>query len=146
MGEVPGIGFQRITDRCLPSYKDFAITIDKDRVGVDRDSLKAELRRRGIETEAYYSPALHQMTYFREHCRHCSLVNTEVISGNVLSLPVYFELSDDDIDHVVASIYDVVRLYSDGFNTRMSPYIETKETDNQRLQADCPSASLQANR
>ena len=103
--QIPGVGFQKILNTDISTYKDFTITIDHEKFGKDRDTLRTDLSGRGIETGTYFSPPIHEMSYFREHTTvHHDLRNTERIAKSILSLPIYFDLSDDDIAYVSDSV------------------------------------------
>jgi dTDP-4-amino-4,6-dideoxygalactose transaminase len=104
----PGLGFQKVRPGDVSTYKDFAMTVDPEAFGIDRGRLIEELRRRGIEAAAYFSPAIHQMTYFRKQfATSSSLVNTRRIAARVVSLPIYADLSIEEFNHIVYSIGDI---------------------------------------
>ncbi len=76
----------------------------------DRDRLQAYLRERGIMTGVYYPIPLHlQPAYrylgYKEH----DFPVTETAAREVLSLPVYPELSEDEIGRVAEGICDFYR-------------------------------------
>ena len=74
---------------------------------MDRDALKERLTKEGIETDSYFSPAVHQMTYFQNSSRgELYLENTEFIEKRILSLPIYYDLSDEDIQYIINMIKD----------------------------------------
>ncbi|MBF0108094.1 MAG: DegT/DnrJ/EryC1/StrS family aminotransferase [Magnetococcales bacterium] len=66
-----------------------------------RDDLKRHLAERGIETFAHWSPPMHHWEGL--HLK-ASLPVTERISSEVLSLPVFPEMTDDQVDWVIGSI------------------------------------------
>jgi dTDP-3-amino-3,4,6-trideoxy-alpha-D-glucose transaminase len=68
-----------------------------------RDALKAHLAERGIETSVHYPVPVHvQAPYVPPE--GLSLPRTEQLAREVLSLPMYPELRDDDVDHVIECI------------------------------------------
>jgi dTDP-4-amino-4,6-dideoxygalactose transaminase len=75
----------------------------------ERDALRAHLHREGIPTEIYYPHPLHLQPAFRYlHYKEGSLPHAESTAGEVLSLPVYPELREDQqrrIAHAVARFY-----------------------------------------
>lgn len=113
MCDMPGIGFQRIKSNDVSTYKDFTIVIDSRLFGLDRNILKRELQTRGIETDAYFSPAVHQMQYFRKWpVDKPSLTNTEILEKKILSLPIYTDLKDDEFQYIIQAIQEIYNSYA----------------------------------
>ena len=73
-----------------------------DRAG--RDSLQAELRRRGVPTAIYYPLPLHLQPAYRPHHDGTALPVSEDVAGRILALPIQPELDEADIRHVVDSV------------------------------------------
>lgn len=75
-----------------------------------RDALLEHLKARGIGCAVYYPLALHLQPCFADlGYRRGSLPVTEAASAEVISLPVYPELRDDQMDavvHAVTEFYD----------------------------------------
>lgn len=75
-----------------------------------RDAVSKELAERGIPSTVYYPVPIHlQPIYDSLGYKQGDLPETERASHEVLSLPVYPELTDLQIESVVASLADVVR-------------------------------------
>jgi dTDP-4-amino-4,6-dideoxygalactose transaminase len=92
LGELPGTGFQQVRpgDRC--SYKDFSVTIDPGRFGLDRDELALALAVEGIDSRKYYEPPAHRQTAYREYYDGQELPHTEWLARNSLSLPMWSKM------------------------------------------------------
>jgi dTDP-4-amino-4,6-dideoxygalactose transaminase len=109
---LAGIGFQQVSRVDVCAYKDFTITMDSRSAGVDRNILKKELEIRGIETESYFSPAIHQMSYFNgKRFEKGRLANTEAIEKKILSLPIYSDLKNEDLRYIIKSVKEVCEIY-----------------------------------
>jgi len=71
-------------------------------LAVDRRALKAQLTERGVETLIHYPvPIPRQPALASTDPRQCPVADR--VSAEVLSLPMYPSLSDDDVEHVVAA-------------------------------------------
>jgi dTDP-4-amino-4,6-dideoxygalactose transaminase len=70
-----------------------------------RDALKQFLTERGIDTKIHYPVPIHlqQAAAYLGH-RRGEFPVTEKQCGTILSLPVFAELGDEQIEHVIASI------------------------------------------
>ena len=72
-----------------------------------RDALKEYLKRRGIHTLVHYPVPIHlQPAYENLGYSFGSLPNTELTSREVLSLPLYPELTDEKIRRVCRNVID----------------------------------------
>ncbi|MEO5377438.1 MAG: DegT/DnrJ/EryC1/StrS family aminotransferase [Magnetococcus sp. DMHC-6] len=68
----------------------------------ERDRLANHLRRQGVETMAHWWPPLHQQAALP--FKNIQLPQTERIAKEVLSLPIYPEMTDSQVDHVIAAL------------------------------------------
>lgn len=78
------------------------------RGGVEtRENLRRYLAERGIMTKVYFSP-VHLTTFYTRDFGHRTgeLPVTERISGEVLTLPMYPTLSEDEMDYIADQIRD----------------------------------------
>ncbi len=66
----------------------------------ERDALKVHLAERGVATDVHYPLPAHQQAPYLEFASG-ALPTTERLAREVLSLPLYPELSDDSVDYVV---------------------------------------------
>ena len=105
LGLVPGITFPRVGDGDRSTYKDFTILVDMDAFGMDADGLAAALDDAGIETRRYYTPPVHRMRAYRAMAGSDNrLPVTAEISEQVLTIPMWSEMREQELDRVVAAI------------------------------------------
>ena len=74
----------------------------------DRDTVKNKLQEQGIPTAIYYPKCLHEQPVFAsEGSQLGDLPVSEMVSGEVLSLPMHPFLNDEDQDSIVNAIKSV---------------------------------------
>jgi dTDP-4-amino-4,6-dideoxygalactose transaminase len=71
-----------------------------------RDALKNFLRERGIDTGIHYPVPLHLTPAYQElgYPRRGALPVAEALADEILSLPMYAELSEEQLGHLVSSL------------------------------------------
>jgi FlaA1/EpsC-like NDP-sugar epimerase/dTDP-4-amino-4,6-dideoxygalactose transaminase len=104
LADVPGIRPQAMPLSDLSTYKDFTIAVDAEQFGIDRNQLVAVLAAEGIDTRNYFDPPVHRQQAYRGEPSLC-LPTTEAVSGSVVSLPIYPDLSVDDVNTVIRAIW-----------------------------------------
>ena len=84
-----------INPDCVSIFNQYTIRVS------NRDSLVQALKQEGIGAEIYYPLAMHEQECFAGKCRVAgTLHESETASHSVLSLPVYPELTQDQLDCV----------------------------------------------
>ncbi len=97
---LPGIACQRVDIGDESTYKDFTITVDAGAYGLPRDSVATYLRAEGVDTRAYFWPAVHRQQAY-EALPPVELPITDIVAGSVLSLPIFPDLELDVVDTIV---------------------------------------------
>jgi dTDP-4-amino-4,6-dideoxygalactose transaminase len=69
----------------------------------NRDQVRARLDRLGVGTGLFYRLALHQHPAFKDFDGRRLKVSEQLVD-EVLSLPLYPDLSDADVDQVIAAV------------------------------------------
>ncbi len=76
-----------------------------------RDKLQEYLRSRGVATGIHYPVPIHQQEACRRyHDAEVSLPVTDEVTRQILSLPMYPELREQEIDYVCSCVSDFCRL------------------------------------
>lgn len=71
----------------------------------DRDNIQAALKSAGIQTGIHYPLPLHeQPAYAFLGYRPDDLPHTHAVASEILSLPMYSELAEDQVHHIVAAL------------------------------------------
>ncbi len=100
---------------CDPSYSIkhawhlFIVRLDTDKAKLSRDDFMRELKQRNIGTGLHFR-AVHLQKYYAESMgmRRGMLPNTEWNSDRICSLPLFPEMTFDDVDDVVSTIKEVL--------------------------------------
>lgn len=93
-----------ITKDNLPEHAVHKFVIDVE----SRDILQKNLTIRGIETRIHYSQALHEVGTFRQHPGPDILSVGSALCRRVLSLPIYPELTDLQVEYIADQVLDCV--------------------------------------
>ncbi len=88
----------------------FIVRVDTGRCGLTRDEFTEALKRRNIGTGLHFK-AVHLQRYYAEklNVRRGALPNTEWNSDRICSLPLFPDMTFDDVDDVVEAIKEVLR-------------------------------------
>ncbi|MFL6332969.1 MAG: DegT/DnrJ/EryC1/StrS family aminotransferase [Pyrinomonadaceae bacterium] len=105
LGDLPGIGFQRVRAGDRSSYKDFSVTVDAATFGLTRDALAAALEAENVETRKYYDPPAHRHTAYRRFAPpDDALPNTMLLAARSLSLPIWSDMEPAVVSNICAAV------------------------------------------
>ncbi|MCX7022634.1 MAG: aminotransferase class I/II-fold pyridoxal phosphate-dependent enzyme [bacterium] len=105
LGDTPGLGFQKLPPGAVSTFKDFAVVVDSDKLGMTRDDLAQGLAAENIGTKKYFSPPLHLQRRFAGLSRTAGTLRvTENLAENVLCLPLYSHQAEEDVRRVAAAV------------------------------------------
>ncbi len=85
----------------------FMVRIDKDVCGIDRDMLMERLKEKNIGTGLHFRAA-HTQKYYRDRYPQLSLPESEWNSVTLCSLPLFPDMSDDDVDYVIDVLKEII--------------------------------------
>ena len=103
MGRLKNTGIRSLIDvhnfetHC---YHKFVIDVD------NRDILQRNLAIKGIETRVHYKEPLHELPAYADYAGPNILSVASALSRRVLSLPIYPELSDLEVEYIIDSVLD----------------------------------------
>jgi len=110
LGDLPGIGFQKVDTENRCSYKDFSITIDPDAFGMSRDEVAELLAAANIDTRKYYDPPVHRQQAYRQFASpDRPLPHTEWLSDHSLSLPVWSHMDEEIVLGICEAVHRIYR-------------------------------------
>ncbi|MFZ1501934.1 MAG: DegT/DnrJ/EryC1/StrS family aminotransferase, partial [Nitrospira sp.] len=85
-------------------FNQFTVRVQK------RDELRGYLKEQGVGSEVYYPLPLHLQSCYRDlGCQKGAFPQSERAAEEVLSLPIYAELSDEQLQYVVQTIASFYR-------------------------------------
>ena len=103
MGRLKNTGIRSLIDvhnfetHC---YHKFVVDVDH------RDILARNLTIKGIETRVHYREPLHELPAYADYAGPDILSVASALSRRVLSLPIYPELSDLEVEYIIDSVLD----------------------------------------
>jgi dTDP-4-amino-4,6-dideoxygalactose transaminase len=102
--DVPGIRPQVVPPTDVSTYKDFTVAVEASEFGLSRNQLVAVLAAEGVDTRSYFDPPVH-----RQEAYQCGdegyLPIADATSRSVVSLPIYADLTLEDVDVVLGTIW-----------------------------------------
>ncbi|HEC2068254.1 TPA: UDP-4-amino-4-deoxy-L-arabinose aminotransferase [Klebsiella oxytoca] len=84
----------------------FIIRVDEAACGISRDALMEKLKAMGIGTGLHFRAA-HTQKYYRERFPDVSLPHTEWNSARICSIPLFPDMTDDDVTRVISSLHQL---------------------------------------
>ena len=74
---------------------------------IKRETVRASLKEKNIQTGIHYYPN-HLLDYFRDE-QSDDLSCTDVLADQVLSLPLHYELTDNEIDYICDTLISILK-------------------------------------
>jgi dTDP-4-amino-4,6-dideoxygalactose transaminase len=107
--------FKEIPEVKTPFYSEdhawhlYVIRLDTEKLRIDRNQFIEELRSRGIGTSVHFIP-LHMHPYYRDtyHYQPNDYPICFRVYKQVISLPIYSQMSSNDADRVVEKVKEVI--------------------------------------
>lgn len=100
--DIPGLRIPWEDSDGYHVYHQYTVLVE------DRERVMAELREAGVSSAIYYPVPLHRQEVFREQYAGVTLPVTEQVAGRCLSLPMYPELTEDQVRQVTEAVIRAV--------------------------------------
>jgi len=78
----------------------------KDSSAGYREQIRGKLHAAGIQTSVHY-PAIHKFSIYKDY--YCSLPVTEYVTDNEITLPMYGDLSTNDVEMMASTLKKVLK-------------------------------------
>ena len=93
---------------CVPALHLYAVLIDFKLLGLERAAVMQRLREQGVGTQVHYIP-VHRQPYYRARYGDLNLPGADAYYARQLSLPLFPDMRDDDVDRVADALASIVR-------------------------------------
>jgi dTDP-4-amino-4,6-dideoxygalactose transaminase len=101
LADVPGIiFFKKPPPEVEPNYAYVPVQIHEGEFGCSRDFLYEELKKYNVFTRRYFYPLVSEYACYKHVSLIDSLKNAQEVSNRILCLPIYSELSLEDVEKV----------------------------------------------
>ena len=100
LDKIEGITVSKIQKDTTPNYAYFPIIFDKKIFGKSRDEVMEELEKQNIFTRKYFYPLINDYECYRDEYNSDETPIAKKISDNVLTIPMYADLSLEDVDRI----------------------------------------------
>lgn len=107
---VPGISIQKEKENIKYNYAYFPIVIDKERFKSSRDDIYNRLKEHNIYPRKYFYPITTELECYKEKFDSSKTPIALKTSKEVLTLPLYYDLTKDDIHkicNIILNTYEV---------------------------------------
>lgn len=98
---------------CSSSWHLYVLRLQLDQLRIDRNRFITELADRGVSTSVHFIPLHLQPAYQRDYgyrAGDCPIAEREY--QRCISLPIFSGMRDEEVDHVIWAVSDVVQQFS----------------------------------
>lgn len=101
--EVPGISFMEDMPGVRHNYSYFPIFVDAEKYGMTRDELYFKMKERNVLGRRYFYPLISEFSTYRglESATPKKLPVAHKAANNVICLPMYHALTDEDVQNIL---------------------------------------------
>ena len=108
--DVDGISLLSKPDNIIHSYWNYYFILDSN---IDRDKLANKLYLSGIENANAYDPPCHKQEIYKDYLQKKPYSISDNIMKRHLSLPMYYELTEKDIEYIVNKLVESIEELND---------------------------------
>ncbi len=100
LSNINGITVSKKQDNVTSNYAYFPVVFDKKEFGKSRDEVTEELAKENIYTRKYFYPLINDYECYKNKYNSKDTPIAKKISDNVLTIPMYADLSLSDVDRI----------------------------------------------
>lgn len=86
----------QVAPDCTHVYQMYTICVCRE----IRDMLVKEMNLSGVMSSVHFDPPVHLHSYYKERLGNIRLKNTENLSKEIISLPIYSDMQNDEVEYV----------------------------------------------
>ena len=92
-----------VSEQATHVYQMYVIQVPESK----RDALVIGLRQRSIGASVHFDPPVHKQEFYRNNWETADLKNTDIITKRIITLPMYPDLTRNQVDHVVRAVNEI---------------------------------------
>lgn len=100
LADLPGIQLNYVNENIESNYAYFPVVINEKQSGYTRDEMQEYLKRKGIFARKYFYPLTSSFECFKGFYDIDKTPNAVYVSKRVLTLPLFANLQNEDIDRI----------------------------------------------
>jgi dTDP-4-amino-4,6-dideoxygalactose transaminase len=101
LADVPGLKFcEKPPSEVEYNYSYVPVQIYEDEFGCSRDTLYEKMKTYNVYTRRYFYPLIPDYACYQHVSLNDSLKNARLVSNRILTLPIYSELSLEDVEKI----------------------------------------------
>ena len=108
---IDGLIPQKITDKVESSYSYFSLTINPEKYRGTRDTFMKALQAENIDCAVHYPTPLTKQPIIQEMFKPKRCKVSEMLSENIMSLPIHPDITDENLKSIVAGVEKVATYY-----------------------------------
>jgi len=100
----------QIHDKYGSTHHIYIIRINFDRINKTRKEIMDHLTKKGIGSQVHYIPVPMHPFYEKQGFKISDYLETSKYYNEALTLPLYYRLKDEEVDHVIETVSDILEI------------------------------------
>lgn len=100
----------KVREYAYHAYHLYVVKVDTNRLKINRDQFRVAMKAEGIGTQIHFMP-IHSQPYYREHQYGDAFPNSNLAYEQILTLPLYPSMKENDAEDVINAIDKIVSFY-----------------------------------
>ncbi|WP_026494403.1 DegT/DnrJ/EryC1/StrS family aminotransferase [Butyrivibrio sp. WCD3002] len=110
LSEIDGISILNYKEETVDyNYSYLPVFIDEKKFGIGRDQVQELLKEKNIYTRKYFYPLVSDFNCYKNRLSKGNTPIAQKLSGQVLTLPLYSDLAESDVDRICNEIKQIRR-------------------------------------